>query len=242
MRLHATGGYCTPRHALVLSLPLILAAAAGLDWLLRSVTIPGRWIGEEGSLRPGPAIWALALIGFAAYSAPKLSEPLNAPYRGYRLAAEWLTKNVHAGIPIVDVSGWSIYYSWKQGYTFANLPHAVNDPSARYVVVRENHLHGPWTYCKILQSMVTDLDPIQTFPAPNDPASQGAAKVFIFDRQAPRHVARNEDTRRAVRADARALPLPGRNDTVTTPRRDGPSVTRRVDRTSAGRFGEGTQG
>src|SRR5262249_46635106 len=36
VRLHATGGYCTVRHALVPALVFVLAAARGLSWVLKN--------------------------------------------------------------------------------------------------------------------------------------------------------------------------------------------------------------
>ena len=50
VRLHATCGYCTPRHAMLLGLFLIPAAAAGLDWLLGKFHVPTR---QDGLGRAG---------------------------------------------------------------------------------------------------------------------------------------------------------------------------------------------
>lgn len=187
VRLHATGGYCTPRHAMILAIPLILAAAAGLDRLLRAVSFPGRWIGETGAIRPGPAVWALAVIAYAAWTFPALAEPLNSPYRGYRLAAEWLDQQADAEGPVVDATGWSLFYASRHGYTFSNLHLALGDPEARYVVARENHLYGPWGYCKILLSLVEGREPLAVFPEEEaeEEHSRASARVYVFDRHAP---------------------------------------------------------
>ncbi len=48
IRLFATGGYCTPRHALILAYPLIAAAAFGLIRGCGWSSIPGRWVGQPG--------------------------------------------------------------------------------------------------------------------------------------------------------------------------------------------------
>ena len=62
VRLHATGGYCTPRHALVPGMILMLAAAHGLAWLMGNVAIPGWWLGlTHERIRPGPAVWAVLI-------------------------------------------------------------------------------------------------------------------------------------------------------------------------------------
>jgi 4-amino-4-deoxy-L-arabinose transferase-like glycosyltransferase len=76
MRLHATGGYCSARHALVPALLLIAAAAAALHRLLRSIVIPGRWVGlGEGRWTPGPAVWVLALGGLIASTRRRCGRP-----------------------------------------------------------------------------------------------------------------------------------------------------------------------
>ena len=60
VRLHATGGYCTARHALVPGILLTLAGAHGLTCLVGRITIPGAWLGQARErLKPGPAVWAV---------------------------------------------------------------------------------------------------------------------------------------------------------------------------------------
>ncbi len=62
VRLHATGGYLTIRHAMVPGMLLTLCAANGLAWMMRSIVIEGRWIGLGASAsgparRSGPWFW-----------------------------------------------------------------------------------------------------------------------------------------------------------------------------------------
>lgn len=180
VRLHATGGYCTPRHALILTLVLIPAAARGIDWLMHSIRLPANWFGDrEGSLRFGPATWLLLIIGFAAWSAPRLLAPLNHASVGYRQAADWLEQNSRTDEKTVDVTGWSLFYADRPGYTFANLILASGDPASRFVVVRRSHLAGPWDYCRILKGLVTGLQPVAVFPSKPNGA---VAVVEVYDR------------------------------------------------------------
>jgi hypothetical protein len=79
----------------------------------------------------------------------------------------------------VDVTGLSLFYSGHPGYTFANLDWASNDPDLRWVVVRDNHLRGPWAYCKRLGALVEGLQPVATFPKDAKP---GQAKVYVYER------------------------------------------------------------
>ncbi len=181
IRLHATGGYCSARHAMVLSLPLILAAGAGLESLLTSLPIPSTWLGlgPEEQFAAGPIVWVAALGGFVAWHASPLREPVNFAKAGYKHAGEWVAKEVPAGAKVVDVTGLSLYYAGHPGYTFANLIEAPGDPDLRWVVVRENHLKGPWTYCKKLSGLVDGATLRATFPPDPKP---GQAKVFIYEK------------------------------------------------------------
>ncbi|MBX6313100.1 MAG: glycosyltransferase family 39 protein [Isosphaeraceae bacterium] len=182
VRLHATGGYCSPRHAMVLAMLLIPAGAAGLDLALRTITIPGRWIGQgEARFRPGPAVWVATLGGFLAWSVPQVLTPINHEFAGYRGASRYLREHVPAGEKVADVTGWTLYYERRPGYTFGNLIEAPHDPKLRWVVVREAHLRGPWTYCAQLRALVQGLEPLATFP---EQPTAGQALVYVFDRQA----------------------------------------------------------
>jgi hypothetical protein len=182
IRLHATGGYCSPRHAMVVALPLIAAAAFGLTCVLKAVTIPGSWLGlDEGRYRAGPVVWLLALAGLAAVHGSALVAPINSGFAGYRAAGAWLAEHVPPEQRVVDVTGWSLFYGRRSGSTFANLIESVADPATRWIVVREAHLHGPWTYCDQLRTLVAGLRPVAAFPEVSQPRE---AQVYIFDRLA----------------------------------------------------------
>jgi hypothetical protein len=183
IRLHATGGYCSPRHALVLSFLLIPAAAYGVHWALTTVAISGRWLGMgEGRFRAGPAVWVLVLAGFGAYYARADLAPVNEGLGAYKEAGAWLSDHVPPGSHVVDVTGWSLFYGQRTGYTFANLHEAPGDPGVRWVVVREAHLRGPWTYCEQLRGLIGDRKPLVTFYGTH-PRRQ--TQVYVFDRLSP---------------------------------------------------------
>lgn len=183
IRLYVTGGYCTPRHAAVISLILIPAAGFGLARLLGSISIPGRWLGlGEGRFTAGPAVWALVLIGLGLWSAPQILEPINLSCRGYRQAGDWLAEKVPPESPVVDVTGWSLFYGRHHGYTFATLHQALSDPGVRWIIVRESHLKGRWWYCHVLREMIGNREPVVQFP---EQPQEGLAHVYVFDRTAP---------------------------------------------------------
>jgi hypothetical protein len=182
IRLHATGGYCSGRHAMVLALLLIPAAARGLDTILGAVAIPGRWLGlGEGRFTAGPAVWALVLMALVGHSAHEILAPINGEYVGYRGAAAYLREHVPAAARVVDVTGWSLFYGERAGYTYANLIEAPADPDLRWIVVRDGHLRGPWPYCDRLRSLVDGHEPVAVYPERPRPDE---AQVFVFDLKA----------------------------------------------------------
>lgn len=180
-RLHATGGYCTPRHAMIPALVLIAAAAAGLRYLIEAVRLPARWLGEgEGWLHPGPAVWVLLLGAYLAVTFAELTPPLNAASVGYRQAGAWLSDHVEPGSRVVDLTGWALFYGRREGYTFRNFHEAAGNPDLRFVVVRDAHLKGPWSYCERIRELTAGLEPVAAFPVrPRD----GQSRVYVFDRR-----------------------------------------------------------
>lgn len=182
IRLHATGGYCTPRHAMLLALPMISAAAHVLVLAVRSIAVSGRWLGQPGgTLRPGPALWVLLLGAYGAWSAPELFRPLNTAYIGYREAAAWVEANTAPDARVLDLTGWSLFYAERSGYTFHNLEGVVASPdSVEYVVVRGAHLRGPWNYCDLSRRMTDQARLVATFPEHPGPEQ---SRVFVFDRR-----------------------------------------------------------
>ena len=197
IRLHATGGYCTPRHTLIPALLLIPFAALGLDGLLRHAVLPGRWLGEgRRSLRPGPIFWLIALAIVGLPSLDRHRSPLNGSFAAYREAADWLSEHAEAGDGVVDLTGWTQFYGEFPGYSFADLIYAGADQSARWVVAREAHVYGPWEYCKILRSLIGPLPPETVVP---EGATPDEARVYIFDRRVDGRLALMGTPERIVR-------------------------------------------
>jgi hypothetical protein len=191
VRLHATGGYCSPRHAMIPALVLIPAAASGL-WHVAS------WLGRvagDSRDRAARRLLAGAVAGLAVVFAPESLAPVNAGLNGYRDAGRWLSAHVAPGSRVVDVTGWSQYYSRLPGYTFENLVAAPADPEARWVVARESHLVGPWEYCHRLRALVDGLAPVEVFPGAS---GRRPTCVLVFDRRA-RLALRNDPTGKPVK-------------------------------------------
>jgi hypothetical protein len=181
LRLHATGGYCSPRHALILSMLLIPAAGFGLQELKAAIaSVLAQRVPRSAQAVVGPSLWILVLGGLAWILLPRTLAPVNEGLEGYKTAGLWLRQRVEPGVRVVDASGWAIFYGRLEGYTFANLIHAPNDPAARWVVAREAHLRGPWPYCALLRGLVGAAKPAVVFRGVN---RRHATTVLIFDRQ-----------------------------------------------------------
>ena len=175
-RLHATGGYCAPRHALLIGLPMIAASASGFRSLL---AFPLAWSSSHLLKRQVLAASSVVSLLLAGLNGPALIAPINEGAGGYVDAGRWLARNAPAGERVVDVTGWSLFYGQRTGYVFANLTEATDDPRARWVVAREAHLSGPWAYCARLRSLIEGASLVARFPQERRP---GQARVSIYHR------------------------------------------------------------
>ncbi len=176
LRLHATGGYCSGRHALVLALCALPSAAAGIALIARR--LEGRGLGLSSRW-----VQAAALGLLVAWSAPEALGPVGEGFDGYRDAGRWIAHQAEDGETgvVVDLTGWSQFYGGiAPGYTFANLVAAPADPEARWVVAREAHMKGPWEYCDRLRRLVTGLEPVIVF---RGSAHHRPTNVYVFDRR-----------------------------------------------------------
>jgi 4-amino-4-deoxy-L-arabinose transferase-like glycosyltransferase len=184
VRLHATGGYCTVRHGLVPGIILTIAAAGGLSWLIAKVSIPGRWLrlGQE-RVKPGPAIWAV-LIGVIVVlpNLQPLGPPVPGPFSVYYSTADWIAENTAPEDQVLDLTDWSLFFSKRAGYVFANVYTAPEDSRTRWIVVRKPHVEGRWHYSKVLQGLIGKREPVALIPAVAAPSQ---VQIRIYDRFSP---------------------------------------------------------
>jgi 4-amino-4-deoxy-L-arabinose transferase-like glycosyltransferase len=199
IRSHAVAGYCTPRHAVIVSWVLILAGGAGLEQVagflgIAMVRIPGnRWTVQQA----GAAIKAVALGGALLVTGPALTAPIDSGFGGYRLAGKWLASRTSAGERVIDPKGLSLFYAGQPGYTFETLCDGSGDPAVRWLVAHDTLLCGPWDYCGLLRKLVGDRQPIKVFP---ERRVRGSCQVYVFDlRQAEDTTADSSQLQRVVR-------------------------------------------
>jgi hypothetical protein len=184
VRLHATGGYVMPRHALVLGLVLTLAAGTGLQWLTNRVSIPGQWLGlAHDRFKPGPAVTG-ALISILAIvpNIRSLGPAHPGPFSVYYTAGDWLAANARSEEKILDLTDWSLFFSHRVGYGFADVHTAPADPEMRWVVVQKPDAEREWHYSRIVRDLVRGREAVARVPAM---AAPGETQVCIYDCQAP---------------------------------------------------------
>jgi hypothetical protein len=182
VRLHATGGYGTVRHGLVPGMIMTLAAAYSLSWLIDKAALPGRWLGlGHQRLRPGPAVWA-ALIAFLVIM-PNIRPlgPFNtSPYAVYRATGQWIETHTDPADQVLDLTDWSLFFSHRPGYLFANVYEAPSDPKTRWIVVRKPHVEGHWHYSEVVRDLIGGRKPTALLPADADP---NQVQIRIYDRR-----------------------------------------------------------
>jgi hypothetical protein len=185
VRLHATGGYCTARHGLIPGMLLTLAAAHAITWIMRSVSIPGRWLGlNRERVYPGPISqgFVVVLLLVMILRIQDLG-PLNrGPYSVYHAASQWLTRNARQNERVLDLTGWPLFLSQLPGYQFANVYDAPADPKTRWIVVRQPHVAGHWYYSRVIRDLIGGREPVAVVPPR---ATSAQVQILIYDRQAP---------------------------------------------------------
>ena len=189
VRLHATGGYCTVRHALVPGLVFILFAAHGLSWVMKNASVEARSIGlGEGRIRPGPAVWAVVLAALLIVPAYQAKLPFNSSFAPYRMAGWWLEHRdpAHSG-DVLDLTDWSLYFSNQPGFGIGAVAEAAARPGTRFVVVRDAHLNGHGRSSEIARALVAERAPIARFPEHPAPRQ---IQVAVYDLATP--IARND--------------------------------------------------
>jgi len=184
VRLHATGGYCTVRHGLVPGMLLTVAAAHGITRLMGKVAIPGRWLRlPHERLRPGPAVWSALIVFFIVIPNIRPLGPANAgPFSVYRETGRWLARNTQDDGMVLDMTDWSLYFSNRPGYIFANVYEAPLNPRTRWIVARKPHVEGHWQYSKVLRDLIADREPIALVPPDPGP---NRVQVRIYDLHGP---------------------------------------------------------
>ena len=176
-RLYETGGYCTPRHALIAALPLIAAGARGLVGLVEALA--RRFAADADPRRR--LIQATAhgacLLTIAGLWGKQTLAPINAGQNGYRQAGEWLAEQTSPDATVFDLKGWALYYGDLPGYSFADYGQALGDPKLGWLVAHDAFLIGEWNYCQTVRDLTAGREPVKSFP---EARRKGVSRVHVF--------------------------------------------------------------
>jgi hypothetical protein len=179
VRLYATGGYCTPRHALILALPLIAVAARAVVRLSEIVAV--RF--ARGATEPRRRFVQATALGasvaaFGSLCGASTLAPLNESNAGYRQAGEWLASHTAPDARVLDLKGWALFYGQRPGYSFGDLDRPPGEAGLSWVVAHDGFLIGPWSYCRAIRDLVGDRAPVRSFP---ETRRKGMSQVHIFE-------------------------------------------------------------
>ena len=96
------------------------------------------------------------------------------------MAGEWLVENTRPQEKVLDLTDWSLFFSGRDGYHFADVYKAPTDPQTRWIVMRKPEVAGQWHYSKTIGELLGDKAAVAQFPAQ---AAAGELKISIYDRQ-----------------------------------------------------------
>lgn len=183
VRLHATGGYCTVRHALVPALVFLLAAARGLSWVMKNAAVDGRRLGlGEGRLRPGPAVWAAVLAALVVAPVYGTRTPYAPSFAPYALAGSWIELTPGTDGRVLDLTDWALFFSKRSGYGIGQIDEAAARPQTRWVVLRDAHLTGHGRSSELARALVDGRAPVAVFPEHPGPRQ---IQVAVYDLATP---------------------------------------------------------
>ncbi len=111
-----------------------------------------------------------------------LGPPNPGPYAVYHSAGEWLTQNTLENERVLDLTDWSLYFSRRPGYSFANLYEAPGDPRTRWIVVRDRQIDGPEPYGELVRTLIRGRDPVACLPST---AAPNQLCIRVYDRRRP---------------------------------------------------------
>jgi hypothetical protein len=184
VRLHATAGYCTIRHGLIPGFILIQSAAYGLTWLLGKLALAGRSAGLAGvCLKASAPAWPLAVaLAIVFFNTESRGSRNTGPFSVYRETGRWLAHHTCEDDQVLDLTDWSLFFSQRPGYTFANVYDALANPRMRWIVARKPHIDGHCHYSELIRELIGGRQPVALVP-PRAESSQ--VQVRIYDRSIP---------------------------------------------------------
>jgi 4-amino-4-deoxy-L-arabinose transferase-like glycosyltransferase len=182
VRLHATAGYCTIRHGLIPGFILIQSAAHGLTWLLGKLALAGRSAGLAGvRLKASVPAWQLVVaLAMMFFNTQSLGPRNTGPFSVYQETGRWLAHYTRKDDQVLDLTDWSLFFSQRPGYAFANVYDAPANPRTRWIVARKPHVDGHCHYSELIRELIGGRQPVALVPPSAD---SHQVQVRIYDRR-----------------------------------------------------------
>lgn len=186
LRLYLTSGYISMRHVLVPVLCMVHFIGEGLVWLTCAFAPRfGEFLLGSRS-RPARAsriATATVLAILCGCYLPVYGRPLHESRAGAVQAARWLATNAAPGETVLDPHMISGAFAGLRTYSLSELPHALEDPSLRYIVMDVADLARNDRPYSVIRSVIeTRGEPVAVFSVPDSPKASVA--VFCLKRGA----------------------------------------------------------